>query len=111
MKVYIEFRHNCREIASSSWSAVETCGEGSGLRRKKRPPPEQRPQLVRLFISGAQLEIWTTHRMEPAMWKKGLACPAEDGGGCNNTRKVANKQLIVLRPAQGDLEKKMTTNG
>lgn len=81
MKVHVEFRHNCREIASSSWSTVETCGEGSRLRKKKRPPPEERPQLVRLFISGAQLEIWTTHRVEPAIWKKGLACPAEDGGG------------------------------
>lgn len=43
--------------------------------------------------------------MEPA--KKDLAFPAEDwrGWGGNNTHKVGNKQLIVLRPAQEDLEK------
>lgn len=59
-------------------------------------------KLVRLFISGAWLEIWSNQLHQPGYMKEKLRPgPAFQQGG-NNARKVGNKRLIVLRPALGD---------
>lgn len=109
-KVYVNFCHSYK-IASSAWSPVKTCGDGWDffifiifLFFFLRPPDEERPQLIRLLIFGAWLELWTTHCVEPASWrKKGLP-----GWGGNNPPKVVNEWLIVKRPAPGHFENKIT---